>query len=329
VADDRYELLDELGRGNFGVVVRARQVHLDRIYALKIIRVRAEPARALDEARLLAALPEHDNVVKVHDAGLWDDSHVFIASELCTGGSLDDVAAAGPLDPGKACDLISQACRGLGHLHHDDLLHLDIRPANILMADGTPRLVDFGLARLVDDAEVDDWYSPHAAPELVEAGRATPAADIYSMAMTLAHLLTGGRICRPFPSGAELVEASADGDWPRLDELTVNVPARIRKLIDAATQYDADARPRSIGEFKQLLDRATPATSFLAPDDHGTLLSSDGDWSITTVDKRGSFDVEVRRGGRRRNQLGAESMTVAKARAHVTKLVRLFAEGAP
>ncbi len=83
MADDRYELLDELGRGNFGVVVRARQVHLDRIYALKIIRVRTEPARALDEARLLAALPEHDNVVKVHDAGLWDDTHVFIASELC------------------------------------------------------------------------------------------------------------------------------------------------------------------------------------------------------------------------------------------------------
>lgn len=329
MADDRYELLGELGRGNFGAVFRARQVHLDRIYALKIIRVRAEAARALDEARLLAALPEHDNVVQVHDAGLWDDRHVFIASELCTGGSLDHVAAAGSLDPGRACDLVSQACRGVGHLHHNDLLHLDIRPANILMADGTPRLVDFGLARLIDDAEVDDWYSPHAAPELVEAGRATPAADIYSMAMTLAHLLTGGHICRPFPSGAELVQASADGDWPRLDELPVNVPARLRKLIEASTQYNADARPRSIEEFKRLLDKATPAISFLPPDDDGTLLSSDGDWSITTVETRGGFDVEVRRRGRRRSQLGAKSMTAAKARAHVSRLVRRFAEDPP
>lgn len=329
MADDRYELLDVLGRGNFGVVVRARQVHLDRIYALKIIRLRGAPERVLGEARLLAALPEHDNVVKVHDAGLWDDNHVFIASELCTGGSLEDLAATTPLDPRRACDLISQACRGLGHLHHNELLHLDIRPANILIADGSPRLVDFGLARLVDDAEVEDWYSPHAAPELIEAGHATAAADIYSMAMTLAHLLTGGRICRPFPSGAELVRASADGEWPRVGELGVNVPARIRKLIDASTQYDPDARPRTIEEFKRVLDKGTPATSFLPLNDQGTLVSSDGDWSIAMVEKHGCFDVEVRRGGRRRTKLGAESVTAAQARSHVAKLVGLFADDPP
>jgi serine/threonine-protein kinase len=327
VPDDRYELVDELGRGFFGVVHRARQVHLSRTCALKIIRVRSDPTRVLDEARMLAALPEHDNVVKVLDAGVWDDNHVFIASELCTGGSLETLAAAGPLDPGRACDRLSQACRGLAHLHHHDLLHLDIRPANILVAGGTPRLVDFGLARWADDAEVDDWYGPHAAPELVESGRATPATDIYAMAMSLAHLLTGGRICRPFPRGVDLLQASANGDWPRLDELGSNVPSRLRKLIEAATQYADAARPQTVDDFKRLLDRATPSVSFLPSEADGTLVSSDGTWSIAIVEKAGRYNVDVRRAGRRRNPLGVGSVTAAKARAHVKKLVRQFADG--
>jgi eukaryotic-like serine/threonine-protein kinase len=263
----------------------------------------------------------------VLDAGRWDNDHVFIASELCSGGSLDTLAAAGPLDPSRACDLVSQACRGLAHLHHHDLLHLDIRPANILIAGNVPRLVDFGLARWVTDAEVDDWYSPHAAPELVESGRATHATDIYAMAMSLAHLLTGGRICRPFPVGAELVQASADGDWPRLDDLDINVPPRVRKVIDAATQYDADARPQTVDDFKRLVERATPVVSFLPPAPDGTLVSSDGIWSVGTVEKAGRYGVEVRRSGRRRNALGADELAAAKARAHVKKLVSQFAAG--
>lgn len=326
--DDRYALEGELGRGFFGVVHRARQVHLNRVYALKLIQVRTDPADVLEEARKLATVPVHDNVVKVVDAGAWDERHVFIASELCTGGSLDTLATAGPLDPATACDLVSQACRGLIHLHHHDLLHLDIRPANILLGDGVPRLVDFGLARWVDDAAVDDWYSPHAAPELIESGLAEPASDIYAMAMTLAHLLTGGTICRPFPTGSDLVQASADGDWPRLDELSQNVPARLRKVIDRATHYDAAARPQTVAEFKRLLDKATPAVSFQPPGPDGTLVSSDGVWTIATIKAGGRYRVEVRRRGRRRNPLGLDDATATGVRRHVDKLIRQFGEAA-
>src|SRR5687767_10109621 len=124
--------MDEIDRGFFGIVYRARQVHLDRIYALKIIRVGTNPADVLEEARKWAALPAHNNVVDVVDADLWDDRHVFIASELLTGGSLEAVTCSATSNPTTACDLISQACRGLAHLRHHNLLHLDIRPANIL-----------------------------------------------------------------------------------------------------------------------------------------------------------------------------------------------------
>lgn len=327
MADDRYELKAELGRGCFGVVYKARQVHLDRIFALKLIRVVTDPLEVLEEARKLAVLPEHENIVKVIDAGAWDAQHVFIVSELCVGGSLADLARTGSVDPATACDLVSQACRGLAHLHHHDLLHLDIRPANVLLADGAPRLVDFGLARWVNDAAVEDWYGPHAAPELVESGHAEPPTDIYAMAMTLAHLLTGGRICRPFPEGAALVEASAEGAWPRLGELGENVPARLRRLIGAATQYDLAARPQTVATFKRLLDKATPAVSFHPVAAPGTLVSSDRTWTIETVERSDQYAVEVRRHGRRRKALGVGAVSAAKARAHVGKLIRQFAEG--
>ncbi len=104
-------------------------------------------------------------------------------------------------------------CRGLDHVHRGGLLHLDIRPTNVLIgSDGKPKLIDFGLARWTHDPAVEEWYWPHAAPELVEVSEGQVATDIYGMAMTLAHLLTGGDICQPFLAGAALVEASANGD---------------------------------------------------------------------------------------------------------------------
>jgi eukaryotic-like serine/threonine-protein kinase len=329
VANDRYVIEGQLGRGHFGVVYLARHVALDRTCALKVIAVRTTSAEVLEEARKLAALPAHDNVVEVFDAGAWDDDHVFIASELCTGGSLADRAGGDAFDPATACGAISEACRGLDHLHQHQLLHLDIRPANILVSNGAPRLVDFGLARWMRDADVEDWYGPHAAPELVETGRAAPSSDIYAMAMTLAHLLTGGSICRPFPVNVDLVRASADGDWPRLAELPPNVPPRLRRLLDLATRYDVEERPPSVREFKRLLDKATPAVSFLAAKDGCTLISSDGVWSISTTSKSGRFGVDVRRNGRRQSALGVANKTAAEARKHVDKLVKKFADAAP
>ena len=326
--DDRYLIEGQLGRGNFGVVYLARHVALDRTCTLKVIRVRTTNEEVLEEARKLAALPAHDNVVKVLDAGAWDDHHVFIASELCMGGSLDDLAAGKALDPATACGLISDVCRGLDHLHQHELLHLDIRPANILMSTGIPQLVDFGLARWMHDAEVDDWYGPHAAPELVETGRAAPTSDVYAMAMTLAHILTGGSICRPFPVNAELVQASADGDWPRMKELPPGIPPRLRRVLDQATQYDIEARPPSVSEFKRRIDKATPAVSFLPPDDAGTLVSCDAVWSIATTPKSGRFCVDVRKKGRRRSALGAADLTITDARKHVGKVVKRLADEA-
>lgn len=327
MADQRYEILGELGRGNFGIVYLARHTILDRECALKLVPVAGD--EVLAEAQNLAALPEHDNVVKVLDAGIWDGHLAFIASELCVDGSLADLADGHPLDPATAITLISDTCRGLEHLHQHGMLHLDIRPANILRAGGRPLLADFGLARWKHEADVDDWYGPHAAPEFVETGRASPLSDIFSMAMTLAHVLTGGSLCRPFPALAQLVEGSADGDWPPLNKLGPNVPAKLRRVIQKATQYDPDQRPQSVAEFKRELDRATPVVS-LAVSEEGHLASLDGLWSVDTIQSKGGrYSVEVRKNGRRRQPLCSKDLTPDQAEKAVLRIVKQLADSPP
>jgi serine/threonine protein kinase len=330
VTDDKYVIEQQIDRGHFGVVYLAHHPVLkSRKVALKLIPMRGDRAELFGEATKLAQLPEHANVVKVHDAGEWDPDHLFIASELCKRGSLARLDGGAPLDPAQACRLVSQACRGLEHLHQHELLHLDIRPANILLSDaGEAMLVDFGLARWTHDAEVETWYGPHAAPELVESGEASAKTDIFAMGMTLSHLLTGGAICRPFPLQSALVEASSNGEWPRLGELGVNVPRRLKAVITQATEYDPEKRPQDVGEFKRALDRATPAISLLS-NPEGVLVSVDGDWTVEVVKRRDGSDVVVKRNGRRRNDLGAKELGNAVAKKHMQKLVNKFADDVP
>ena len=327
MADDRYEILQQLGRGHFGAVFLARHTALGRECALKLIPAAGDDVLA--EARYLAGLPEHPNVVKVVDAGTWDEQFVFIASELCMDGTIADLFGRAPLDPGRACELISDACRGLEHLHEHGLLHLDVRPANILLCGGKPRLADFGLAKWTHSADVENWYGPHAAPELVETGRAEPTSDIFSMAMTLAHVLTAGAICRPFPVQSALVQASADGDWPRLQDLPPNVPPKLRKVLEIATQYDPMARPQTVADFKRILDRATPVVS-LVELNAGTLKSTDGTWSVSTATStNGRVAVDVKRNGRRRTPMCAKDLTPIQAHRWVDRVVNQLAQGPP
>ena len=279
---------------------------------------------ALDEARKLEALPPHPNVLEVHDAGPWGASQVFIAIDICPNGSLEGVG----LDSASACRYVSLACRGLAHLHQHGLLHLDIRPANILLSrDDVPLLADFGLAKWAHDAGVDEWYGPHAAPELVEFEAATVATDIYAMGMTLAHLLTAGAICRPFPVSAELVEASANHEWPRLEELGINVPKRLRDVIDRATDYDPSRRQSSADDFKRDVDRATPAISLCLNSD-ATLSTADGSWTIDVTEGGNGWDVTTRRNNRRVAPQCSTEKSREGANRKVRKVVRFLAEHA-
>jgi eukaryotic-like serine/threonine-protein kinase len=156
---DRYNLKRELGHGVTGRVFLAEHVDLGREEAVKIIPLTFVKNRdqLLAEAKMLASLDGQENVVRVYDASDWDDHNVYVSSEYCPRGSLDAMSKGISLDPGTACTYISEVCRGLDYVHRSELLHLDIRPANILIGtDGKPKLIDFGLARWAHDPGVDD-----------------------------------------------------------------------------------------------------------------------------------------------------------------------------
>jgi hypothetical protein len=183
-----YELLGVLGRGGMGVVYRARQLALNRVVALKVIRAggaadAALLARFKAEAEAVARL-QHPNIVQIHDVGTWpaaeDGAAPYLALEYVAGGSLADRLAGAPLPPGDAAALVETLARAVHAAHQAGILHRDLKPANVLLTpDGTPKVADFGLAKPLDAASGQTQTGElvgtpsYVAPEQA-AGRADP-----------------------------------------------------------------------------------------------------------------------------------------------------------
>jgi serine/threonine protein kinase len=201
VAVPGYQTLGELGRGGMGVVYRARQLSLNRVVALKVIRAGRRPgdaslARFRREAEVLARL-QHPNIVQVFDLA-ESDGIPYLAMEYVAGGSLADRLRAGPLPPGEAARLVATLARAVHAAHRAGIVHRDLKPANALLtADGTPKVADFGLAKLA--AHDPGLSAPGAvigtprymAPEQAEGtGEVGPAADVYALGAILYECLT-------------------------------------------------------------------------------------------------------------------------------------------
>lgn len=204
----RYEMVDEIGRGGFARVWKARDRKLDRLVAVKRL---VEPAvkdaafkmtveRFRREATAIASL-NHRNIVGVYDVGA-DDEGDYIVMELVEGGSLRDwLKQRGKMVPEEAVRLIQGVARGLGYAHKKNLIHRDIKPENILLQregeEWVPKIVDFGLARVGRESELSVtgygmgtlWYMP--PEQRRDAKRVNHTADIYALGKTLYELLTG------------------------------------------------------------------------------------------------------------------------------------------
>jgi serine/threonine protein kinase len=153
-----FELLEEVAAGGMGVVYRARQRSLNRIVAVKMIRA-GHLARAADIRRFrteseAAAKLQHPNIVAVHEVGEHDGQHYF-SMDFVDGPSLDQLVREHPLPPADAARCVKTVAEAIHFAHDHGVLHRDLKPSNVMLgADGTPRVMDFGLAKLlVEDSE--------------------------------------------------------------------------------------------------------------------------------------------------------------------------------
>jgi serine/threonine-protein kinase len=198
-----YEILGELGHGAMGVVYRARQTGLNRVVAFKMILSGArasaqELTRFRSETEAVARL-QHPNIVQIHEVG-EHDGRPFFSLEFVDGGTLATRLRESLPDPNEAAALVEQLARAVHAVHRCDVVHRDLKPANVLLtADGTPKITDFGLAKMLDE----DAGRTHPgaivgtpsymAPEQASGGAAevTPLADVYALGAILYECLAG------------------------------------------------------------------------------------------------------------------------------------------
>ncbi|HLA74175.1 MAG TPA: serine/threonine-protein kinase [Steroidobacteraceae bacterium] len=202
-----YELLRPLGAGGMAEVWLARRADgaFDRQVALKIPRLGLLPAeisaRFARECRILASL-EAPGIARLYDAGVDERGVPYIAMEYVAGEPLTSWCDARKLDPAARVAVILQVLDAVGRAHVQQIIHRDLKPSNILVTQGEIRLLDFGIARLLqgetgDAAPTHAWgraLTPeYASPEMLHGASVDARTDIYSLGVVLHELLTGAR----------------------------------------------------------------------------------------------------------------------------------------
>ncbi|MFO1505725.1 MAG: serine/threonine-protein kinase [Lysobacterales bacterium] len=198
-----YELIERVGEGGMGVVFHARQKSLDRDVAIKLLAAgpwasRDIVERLIAEARHAAQM-QHPNLVTVYEVGTAEGLP-FFSMQLVAGQSLDKaIADSGPIEPRRAAALVQTIAEAVAYAHSLGLLHLDLKPANVLLDSADePHVTDFGVARKFDplrgtgNSEISGTPD-YMAPEQAEIGMhpLTPATDVWGLGAILYELVTG------------------------------------------------------------------------------------------------------------------------------------------
>jgi eukaryotic-like serine/threonine-protein kinase len=220
-----YQILEEIGQGGMGQVYRAARV--DGLYekqvAVKFVRGGCDRASVVErfgnERQILASL-DHPNIARLLDGGTSDDGVPYLVMELIKGTPIDRYCDEQALSVDERLLKFEQICSAVQYAHQRLVIHRDIKPSNVLATqDGTPKLLDFGIAKIIDPAArpevtaIRAMTPEYASPEQVMGEPITTATDVYSLGVVLYQLLTGrSPYPRPTRSSHELARAVCEHD---------------------------------------------------------------------------------------------------------------------
>lgn len=265
--DDRYLLDEVVARGGMATVYRATDTRLDRRVAVKVMhRALAEDpefvARFTREARATARVVAPE-VVAVYDQGTDASTGLaYLVMEHVQGTTLRALLQErGALPPHRAVALLLPVLRALAAAHAAGLVHRDVKPENVLLADdGRVKVVDFGLARAVETSTLTQTAGlligtvAYLAPEQVETGAADARSDVYAAGVLLWELLTG---TPPYAGETPISVAykHVHEDVPAPSTLVGAIPPALDDLVVRATRRDPDARPADGAAFLAALEQ--------------------------------------------------------------------------
>lgn len=258
----QYLLKKKLGRGSFGVVWLAEKQTMAGSFefALKLAAREDIDLKALqEEVATWKAASGHPNVLPLIEADMHEDDYVIV-SEYAPDGSLekwlnDNGGCAPTVD--AAVEMIIGILGGLEHLHSRNIIHRDLKPANILLQGNTPRLADFGLARVLRSTQSNTITGtvPYMSPDALKGAR-TVETDVWSVGVILYQLLTGQM---PYPQKEQvnLMYAILSDEYQPLPD---SIPKPLREIIERALRKNPDERYQSAKEMREALRDAGRST---------------------------------------------------------------------
>lgn len=249
----KYVIDEIIGRGGWSIVYKGRHRDLNMPVAIKMLKhdMATDPDfsdKFRHEAKTIANF-NHENIVKVYDIEELYRT-IFIIMEYLEGMSLDYILEKMPKLPlSRVLDILLQVCAGLNYAHGQDIVHQDIKPANIFVQpNDRVKIVDFGLACAPGDVDCSLRGTIfYGSPEQIESDSVDERADIYSLGITAFEMITGQR---PFPEDdiTKMIDLRLNEDIPDPRTFIPDLPDELYKFVMCATQRDPAARYESVSQ---------------------------------------------------------------------------------
>jgi len=257
---DRYKILERIGAGGMGVVYKAVRADdtFEKIVAIKLMQIAAGEsgltARFHEERRILASL-SHPNIAQVFDAGNTAEGQPFLVMEYVDGEPIGKYVARCKPSHRELAALFIKVCSAVGCAHRNLIVHRDLKPGNILVtAEGEPKLLDFGVAKLLDGSmeTTQGGMTPrYASPEQVQGAAITTSSDIYSLGVLFYELLGGKPLYGDKTSPMELARAIQEDAPPPLE----NADRDLENIARMALRKEPERRYATAEQMAEDLSR--------------------------------------------------------------------------